>query len=697
MWIHRLCRWVPVMMIVLGGASAACADVVELIDGTRIETATVRFADDLVTLADGRTIPRNEIRQILMGPLKSTAGEDAAAGLMDVAALRTQAAEAQQQYPDVGAIHLVDLGTWTLRPDGTQLQREHAASLILKEPFKELGRISRSYEEGRSRVRLVAARTITADGEVHVFDPAALKEAKPSAGKLFYTKYKTVTGQLPQVETGAIVETIWETETYNPYDPLLFFPRHFFGSTEPVLWSRATVRVPSDRDLFYETHNFPNSRSAAPLERTEDGYHVYEWELHDVEHVVAEPVMPPVGQVVPYVACSPFDDWEYIFDFLGKFQREHTQVTPAVEEQVREIVGDATDPEEQLRRIYHWLQREVRYVSIKGSMGSGWSGHPAELTLKNKYGDCIDKATLFATMLKAVDIDAEPVIIATYGMPEDPRTLPTMWGNHAITEVHLDGRDFHLDCTGTSFRYPYFVLLDHGRTTINVLERKIGRVEVPPPQENALDVNVRMRLDEDGTLKAIFELKPNGSFEGVARQALDEINAMLRKMVVEQLVNMLSPGAELKGLDISDESVLEEPLTVKFRILLPEYPTQAGDLMIFEMPLARLVKMTAALTALDEREYDIELPSAFSLRQKIRLELPEGYVPKGLPAPVQHATPYVTYDARYGFEDGTIVFEDTFSVHRREIPTEDYREVQRFMEDFTDFVKLPLFLSKTRS
>jgi hypothetical protein len=333
------------------------ADTVELFDGTRINTKTLTFDHDDFVLDDGRRIPRNEVRNVrfetgVRGPSAAlTVSTDA-----EVRELLDQARTAREKYPDVGAIHLLDEGEFTLRPDGTQLSRSHAATLILKEPWKSAGQISQYFEEGRERATLVRARTIAPDGSVHDFDPADLKEAKPSEGTVFFNQYKTVSGQLSQVEIGAIVETIWETETYNPYDKELFFPRWYFGDSEPSLASRVTIRVPPDRKINYQIRNL-TGESASPKQSDEGGYRVYRWELHDLEPVISEPAMPPVGEVVPNLAASLFDTWDYLFDYLGRFQREHTQVTPEIEAKVAEIIGDSSADEEKLAKIYHWLQR----------------------------------------------------------------------------------------------------------------------------------------------------------------------------------------------------------------------------------------------------------------------------------------------------------------------------------------------------
>ncbi len=327
-------------------------------------------------------------------------------------------------------------------------------------------------------------------------------------------------------------------------------------------------------------------------------------------------------------------------------------------------------------------------------MGSGWSGHPATLTLQNKYGDCIDKATLFATMLKAVNIQAAPVIIATYGMPADDYTLPSMYGNHAITGVRLNGRDFHLDCTGTTFRYPYFPLMDHGVAAFNVLERRVGCVEVPPPDEDALDLNLLMRLDENGDLRAIVKISMNGSVEGFSRAGLDQINRLLRKMVTEQALNQFSPGAELKQLEVSDEADLTQPLKIEFKVLLPKYATRAGELLICELPLAKFGKVLAGLTALEKRRFDILMPSTFCIRQHTELRLPDGYAPKGLPDPADLSTPYTSYKARFELAAGAVKLEDRLSLDQRRIPAADYAAVRKFVEDYATYTKVPLFLSE---
>jgi hypothetical protein len=64
---------------------------------------------------------------------------------------------------------------------------------------------------------------------------------------------------------------------------------------------------------------------------------------------------------------------------------------------------------------------------------------------------------------------------------------------------------------------------------------------------------------------------------------------------------------------------------------------------------------------------------------------------------VHYQTPYASYAAQYEFTDGKVMYEDTLSLLERRIPSEQYTQLKNFMNDFTDAVKLPLFLHKSRS
>lgn len=681
-----------VLWCVYGPPPLVHADTIELVDGSRISTKKIRYRGNDLVCDDGRTIPRSEVKQVLFDRGVSTSGYDGAVGHSDIPELLRTAASAAEKYPDVGAITLIDDGEFIFRSDGTAFERSHFAIKILKEEWKSIAEVGRSFEEGRTRVTLVRARAIAPDGTVTELAPEEMQESKPMSGMDSFNEYKVLSGQLANVKVGSIVEVIWDNESYNPYDPELFFPGWVFGTTEPSVWSRVTIRIPKSRTLYYRVDNMPEAAAAPKITETADD-RIYTWEMRDIPPLVGEPLMPPMRQVVPWVVASTHEDWDYLYDYLGRFQKEHIKLTPAIEARVTKIVGDAGTPEEKLAKIYHWLQREIRYVSIKGSAGSGWSGHPASLTLENGYGDCIDKAILFSTMLEAIDIKSYPVILATNDMAADDRLLPRLYGNHAINRVYLDDRGFYLDTTAETFRYPYFRSDDHGVTTINVLERRIGQIEVPPPDHTAMDIRLDMKLDEKGNLDAEVVIAMTGSIEAGLRTGLEQVNKMFLKMAAQQAINSISPGAQLKGIDISDESDLTVPLTVSMKVRLPDYPSLAGDLIIFPLPLSEGIHRFPEIS-LEERQFDIDYRSSGHVALHMRLQVPDGYEAVGLPEPLSLQSPYIQFEASFSRDGNTIVYEDSYTRPRRIVPKEAYGAHKAMLERVANYSRKPVFLRR---
>ena len=72
--------------------------------------------------------------------------------------------------------------------------------------------------------------------------------------------------------------------------------------------------------------------------------------------------------------------------------------------------------------------------------------HPADDVLSNEYGDCKDKHTLLAALLKAAGIEAWPVLISS-SRELDPATPSPAQFNHVITLVPLGGKLLWMDST----------------------------------------------------------------------------------------------------------------------------------------------------------------------------------------------------------------------------------------------------------
>jgi transglutaminase-like putative cysteine protease len=121
-------------------------------------------------------------------------------------------------------------------------------------------------------------------------------------------------------------------------------------------------------------------------------------------------------------------------------------VTSEIVSLANEITKGIEDKKAQAIAIDAWMKKNIRYVAVYLSLGRVIP-NDASAVLRNKFGDCKDKATLMSALLAAKGIASEEVLINlgnAYTLPEPP-TMAVL--NHVI--LYLPGLDLDADPTVT--------------------------------------------------------------------------------------------------------------------------------------------------------------------------------------------------------------------------------------------------------
>ncbi|NIA12960.1 MAG: DUF3857 domain-containing protein [Nitrospiraceae bacterium] len=690
-------RFLMAAVLIACGAAGALDERITFYDGeTRPGLGGMTFDGKQFTAPGGETIPRDDV-QVIEFRLDdlAAAGQAMAQGvqaLSDLAQAQVErAARMAELSPGCAGVILVDDGEFEYRPDGTNTYRYHFAGLVLKEEMKAWAQITMGFTEGRSRVRMLFARSIAPDGTMHTMRVDALRVGSPTEALSFFNpNRKVMSGVIPGVEVGSIVEYSYEYDNYNPEDPRLFSPGYLFQSTEPVVFSRVKVTVPKNIPFHYTTRRFEDAEQAKPAITETGSTKSYTWQLENVPPIAPEPYMPPQHDVVPYMDASVFETWEDVFDLLGGLQRARIKLTPAIEAAVTEITAGADSVEDKLARIYHWVQENTRYISIKGSLGAGFSGHTAQETFDNRYGDCTDKAILFSTMLKAIDVDSYPVILRTNDAGTATTEIPTLNGNHCINEVTLNGRDFYLDTTAQNYRYPYFRSDDHDVAAINAIRGDVRTIPLPPPSDNQRFSHLDVTLAENGDVTVRTRNEYNGSTEAGIRGFWKRQREDNRKSMMAEYVNSISPGAVLEDFTLSDLNDLSQQLSMTIDYTLSGHAIRAKDLMYLKIPT---LERDYPEVALETRRYPIEYRTTEERILEIDLTLPPGFVARWLPPPLDIQNDHIEYHAKYEEADGKVLFRGVFRRLQREVPAEAYPEYRDALRAIAAFSTKEIFLT----
>jgi transglutaminase-like putative cysteine protease len=696
--VYKRLRMLAVFLLIADGGYALITEKINLYRGDPIEGGGGVVFDGKAFAPPGRPpIPLNDVQSIEFR-IEGQGGEAAGKmvegeGLTPLARQkRDQAAKMAQEFPGVSGVILVDDGEFVRRKDGTDSYRYHFAGLVLKEERKSWAQVAVGFVEGRSRARILFGRSVNRDGAVSALTPDRLKVSSPSEDLQFFNPdHKVLSGVIPGVEVGSVVEYGYEYENYNPEDPRLFSPGFFFQGTEPVVFSRAKVDVPKEVSFQYVTRNFSDAERAKPAVEETAETRTYTWQVENVPPLTAEPLMPPEPDLTPMMEGSIFKDFTEVFDLLGGLQQNRIRRTPAIDAKLNEIVQGAESIEDKIARVYYWVQENTRYISIKGSLGAGFSGHTAQETFENRYGDCTDKAILFSTMLQGLGVESYPIIVHTNDAGVAVTEIPTLSGNHCINEVCLNGRSFYLDGTAQDYRYPYFRADDHGVFAFNAIRGDIKTIPVPPPSDNRRFSHLDVTLDSNGDLSVRTRNEYNGNIEAGVRGFWKRAREDNRKPMMAEYVNSISPGAILKDFTLSDLEDLARPLVMALDYALPKHGIRAKDLMYLTMPT---LERDYPEVALETRRYPIQYMTSEERILEIDLTLPGGFRAKWLPPPLDVANPYVEYHARYEERDGHVLLNETFRRLQRIVPAADYPQYRDALRAMAAFSKQEIFLTE---
>ncbi|NQT87027.1 DUF3857 domain-containing protein, partial [bacterium] len=608
-------------------------------------------------------------------------------------AYRRRALATDKRFPGSESLACLDYGEETLTPDGKTIYRYHALFLVLKDEGRSVADLQLHFREGRSRERVLFARSIPPDGAMQWLDPTTLKVSTPPESAQFVDqRARVLSGRVPGAEPGALIEYAYEYEEYNPDVPDYFFPGFYFQGEEPVLDSTLVVRTPKGRKLYWVTRNMPPALRE-PARSSDDVYDIYRWSVSDSPPIVPEPMMSDKRDLVAGVTCSLFNTWDELHKRTGRYQRERIEVTPEIRTLADRLTKGAKTDDEKLAAIYHWVQRDIQYLSVKASLSSGWAGHPASVTLKNGYGDCTDKAIVLASLAKAVGIVSYPAILRTNDEGTAVTDIAVPDENHCISIVYPDGRPRFIDSTATNYRYPYFRSDDHGVKALIHMTGEILDIPIPPPADNLKVSTQTVVLAPDGSANCEERNVYNGSYEARVRGYWRRVPPAQRGRGMQQYLQRRCPGAVCRQFELGQLDDLGKQFGMTIRYTAPNLASQVRDLTIVELPgFARQFPEVA----LPQRRTPIQRMTSQGYRTEVVFTPPQGLDLAGLPDPIQIRGRHVRYDGQAAASpDGkTITVTEELQFPTRTIPVSDYAAYRQNAIRIAAWTRLKLIFRK---
>ncbi len=215
-----------------------------------------------------------------------------------------------------------------------------------------------------------------------------------------------------------------------------------------------TLTVPNDYVIHYR-----NTEIEPPIVEQNSGKKttVYKWKASYTTPIKRESLAPVAYRFMPsvYIVAEQFKfhhkgslaSWDDFNKWIFKLNKG-TDVLPESEKQIISslIVGEK-DTVNIIRKLYHYLQDNTRYVNIAIDKG-GLKSYPASYVCNNKFGDCKALTNYMKAMLNYVGIKSYYTLVhAGNPIKEIFRDFPSQQFNHVILFVPMQNDTIWLDCT----------------------------------------------------------------------------------------------------------------------------------------------------------------------------------------------------------------------------------------------------------
>jgi hypothetical protein len=573
--------------------------------------------------------------------------------------------------------------TRVLRPGGA----EKARRLVLASAFD-------------TRIKSLAGWAINPSGSPRQM---TMKDVISSslAPDTLYMDAKIMMLSIPEVDAGSVVGFEWQEELTPP----AFEDRWDFQGDFPVLRARYGLSMPTRWEPDFAWINW------APVEADREPVSPLlpkkmSLEIRDIPAIDEEPFRPGdralAGRLLVRLKTSgpgvrSFSSWADMGAWYEELSGPRREPDEAVTRKARSLTDPLPDALSKIRALASFAQKEIRYVSIQIGLG-GFQPHPAPSILSNRYGDCKDKATLLAAMLRAIGIDSYYIVIHSERggvTPQSPASYSCF--NHVILAVRLpdDAPEAGLDSlvrhpslgrllvfdptmpTTPLGRLPFY-LQDNVGLLVAGRGGELLRLPRPAPDGNLLDRRGSFGLSDDGVLTGEIVETRRGAEADSLRYQMQSATESERRQYLEKFLSRSFASFSLQSFAFKNLEDAGADLIVSYKVVATAYAKRAGRYLSLRPRIVGNKAVDLASNGKTPRRYPVDLGTTLLGRDEFTIELPDSYAPDSLPQPVAFDAGFASYSSQTQAAGRTIVYRREFRLSEPVLPASRCDEALAF-------------------
>lgn len=503
----------------------------------------------------------------------------------------------------------------------------HTWRIDTEKGVTSFGEQSIAYSADKETIDILEATITQPDGTVIRVGADAIHDQSEAvsdgAASFSDTRYKVIV--YPQVQVGSLLHYKLRIRRHTPIIPGHFTFYDFYSPH--FRYANEQISLTVSNKLPLKVAHQGGQLTTLP---EQNGYRRYQFSYQQAHARPSETMEVDIEDHAPYFMASSFADYIAMGQAYQQRAKPMAAVTPAIQRMADEITAGITDERAQVRALYHWVSSNIRYVFI-GLGDGGLVPQPADMVLKNRYGDCKGHTVLLEALLAAKGIASSPVLInsgTAYQLAEVAVLHPF---NHVIT--YVPSLDLYLDSTAQMTPFGALPVYVMDKPVVITALNKLGRTPILTADDHAMKSEVRMRLNDDGSVIGVSQTTSTGWVEDDERQTHFDWMTQRHRMIKTRLESYREIGdGDIQNVDPQDFS---QPFVERTRFKLEPMANLPGPAAI-TMPTGPL-PFSLGDYVLKKPEVELNIPRYCvnrTIEQRHTLTLPDGvkvlYLPKDL-------------------------------------------------------------------
>jgi hypothetical protein len=573
---------------------------------------------------------------------------------------------------------------------------------VIRPGGRDLGTVVIPFD-ATTRISNLHAWCIPAQGkDYEVKEKDGAEVAMPAVpGSELITDVRAKVVHIPAADPGNLIGYEYEQEDH----PFVLQDIWYFQGPHPARESHYTLQLPAGWE--YKAYWLNHTQ----VEPKQSGSNQWQWVVGEVPAIKDEVYMPPrrgvEGQmIISFVPAGgalgkTFVSWRDMGQWYTELTRGRRDASPEIKQKVAALTASAATPVEKMRALARFVQRDIRYVAIELGIG-GYQPHAAVDVFTHRYGDCKDKATLMAAMLKEIGIESYYVVINSERGAVTLEMPAHMGGfDHAILAIQLPPRTEdpslvavmqHPKLGRLLFFDPTSELTAFGRLS-GPLQANYGLLVTPEGGElvelprlatslNGVTRTAKLTLAPTGTLTGEIREVRVGDRASAQRYALKSATKDIDRIKpIESLLAGSLSSYRLTKASFTNLEQTELPFEFDYSLVADNYAKAAGNLLLVR-PRVVGVKSSDLLETKEPRQYPVVFEGPSRDMDLFEITMPTGYEVDDLPQPVSADFGFASYHSKAEVSGNVLRYARTFEVKEASVPLakmEDLKKLYRII------------------